>query len=41
MSSMKGVEVSDVAQRFITKNFTVVILGNLMPSYSAVNSQDP
>lgn len=33
--------MSDVAQRFITKNVTVVILGNLMPSYSTVNSQDP
>jgi len=33
--------VSGVAQRFITKNVTVVILGDLKPSCSTVNSQGP
>lgn len=41
MSSMKEVEQSDVAQRFITKNVTVVVLWDLMPSCSTVNSQGP
>lgn len=38
---MKEEEVSDVAQGFITKNVSVVILGDLMHFCSTVNSQGP
>lgn len=41
MSSMKEVEVSNVAQKCITRNVTVVILWDLTPSSNTVNSQGP